>query len=156
MKLIAKWNIFLRRVIFECWHRNICSERFLSVVNACAHALISPSGVIIIDEMTSRTCDERRLYRTFAITSGDIVWKNAGRRCVCAIRARLEQGLLTRTTAPMDASMNINYFDRDEILSLSCCRLRHALRMLPWPKRLLFSWQRYIMRNYHKAPIESL
>lgn len=72
---------------------------------------ISPSGIIIIDEMTLRA-GQRELYRALAIASEDT--KERTRiRYACS-----SQRLLTRTTAPVGASatsMNINYPDRDEM-----------------------------------------
>lgn len=81
---------------------------------ACARALVSPSGIIIIDEMTLRA-GQRGLYRALAIASGDAKERTQKARMRYA---RGSQRLPTRTTASVDASatsMNINYSDRDEM-----------------------------------------
>lgn len=106
-------------------------------LHACVRALsVSPSGIIIIDEMTLRA-GQQGLYRALAIASGDTKERTRMRY------ARSSQWLLTRTTAPVGASatsMNINYSDRDEMPCipalfltqlvarlLDCCRLRQPI-----------------------------
>ena len=82
---------------------------------ACVpRVLISPSGIITIDEMTLRV-GQRGFYRVLAIASRDAKERIQKTRMRYA---RSSQRLLTRTTAPVGAlatSMNINYSDRDEM-----------------------------------------
>jgi len=130
--------------LFEC---ELTSERsqmgdifsLAWCLRACARILVSPSGIIIIDEMTLPD-------------NGDFIERlrspRETRKKTQKTRmryARSSQQLLTRTTAPVGASatsMNINYSDRDEMphtpapfpaqlvaLLLDHCRLRQSLQV---------------------------
>lgn len=105
--------------LFECkltqkrLQKMFSLQRCLMLV-CVPRVLISPLGIIIIDEMTLRI-GQQGLYRALAIASRDAKERMQKTRMRYA---RSSQRLLTRTTAPVGAlatSMNINYSDRDEM-----------------------------------------